>query len=292
MKTLADPRNLHPVPPFPIRPQTPPGRETRMRPIADHGENSYKGNGRLRGRRALVTGGDSGIGRAVAIAFAREGAHVAISYLDELDDAKDTERLVVDCGVRCLILPGDISRREHCVNLINSTLAEFGGIDLLVNNAGYQRTYRNFEDIPTDEFERAFQVNVFAMFYLCQAALPHMPAGSSIINLASIQSFDPSEKLLPYAATKAAIASFTNSLAALAIQKGVRVNAVAPGPVWTPLIPSTMDEAKVRHFGENTAFGRPAQPAEIAPIFVFLASAEASFVTGEVYGVTGGRTPL
>ena len=266
--------------------------ESDMRPLADHGEESYRGHGRLKGRRALITGGDSGIGRAVALAFAREGADIAVSYLNELSDAKETERLVTESGQRCLLLPGDIAARGHGHDLVRAAMGEFGGIDLLVNNAAYQRTYKNFEDIPPDEFEMTFRVNIFAMFELCQAALPHMPPGSSIINLASIQSFDPSEQLLPYAATKAAIASFTNSLAAHAMKHGVRVNAVAPGPVWTPLIPSTMNEAKVRNFGGNTAFKRPAQPAEIAPVFVFLASAEASFVTGEVYGITGGRTPI
>jgi NAD(P)-dependent dehydrogenase (short-subunit alcohol dehydrogenase family) len=263
-----------------------------MRPRADHGEESYQGTGRLTGRRALITGADSGIGRAVALAFAREGADVAIAYYDEEDDAAETGRLVTEAGRRALLLPGDIGYQPTCENHVRRTVEAFGGVDILVNNAAFQRTYEKFEDIPAEEFEETFRVNVFAMFRLSQLALPGMQAGASIINTASIQSFDPSENLIAYAASKAAIASFTRSLAALAIRQGVRVNAVAPGPVWTPLIPSTMPPEAVRKFGSSSVFGRPAQPAEIAPIFVFLASDQASYVTGEVYGVTGGQMPI
>jgi len=263
-----------------------------MEPKVDHGENSYKGCNRLTGRRALITGADSGIGRAVALAFAREGADVAISYLSEENDARETERLVREAGRKAYLLPGDIGSKEACRQVAAEAWSRLGGIDILVNNAAFQRTYESLEEIPDGEFEVTFHINVFAMFWLCKELLPRMSAGASIINTASIQSFDPSAQLIAYAATKAAIASFTRSLANLAIDRGVRVNAVAPGPVWTPLIPSTMPKEKVEQFGKHTAFKRAAQPAEMAPIYVFLASDEASYVTGEVYGATGGQTPL
>jgi NAD(P)-dependent dehydrogenase (short-subunit alcohol dehydrogenase family) len=289
---MKDPRTQYPQPPFPQKKIAPPGSDAKMDPPADHAETSYQGYGRLTGRKALITGADSGIGRAVALACAREGADVAISYYDEAQDAAETERLVRDAGRKALLLPGDIGLSGVCEQISRRAVEEFGRIDLLVNNAAFQRTYENFADIPEAEFEETFRVNVFAMFRLCKLLLPQMPAGASIINTASIQSFDPSESLIAYAATKAAIASFTRSLAAHAIKTGVRVNAVAPGPVWTPLIPATMPEEAVKKFGSTSAFERPAQPAEIAPIFVFLASAEASFVTGEIYGATGGQMPI
>jgi len=289
----SDPRTLHEKPPFSAaRKQVPPGSDAGMRPQADHGEESYRGAGRLTGRRALITGADSGIGRAIAIAFAREGADVAIAHYDEPEDAAETERLVLEAGRQALVLAGDIGSPSTCENLVRRTVETLGGIDILVNNAAFQRTYEKFEDIPPEEFEETFRVNVFAMFRLCQLVLPQMGPGASILNTASIQSFDPSETLIAYAASKAAIASFTRSLAGLAIRQGVRVNAVAPGPVWTPLIPATMPKEAVRNFGSSSVFGRPAQPAEIAPIFVFLASDEASYVTGEVYGATGGQMPI
>lgn len=295
MKTRSprkDPRTRHAKPPYSAKKQAPPGTEKEMAPQADHGERSYKGTGRLKGLRALITGGDSGIGRAVAIAFAREGADVAIAYYTEDADARETERLVKKAGRKAVLLRGDLGDAMVCRKIAEGAIAALGGIDILVNNAAYQRTYDKFEEIPTEEFEEAFRVNVFGMFRLCQMILPQMKSGGSIINTASIQSFDPNPELLPYAATKAAIASFTRSLAGLAIQHGVRVNAVAPGPVWTPLIPATMKAKKVKEFGKQTAFGRAAQPAEMAPIFVFLASEQASFVTGEVYGATGGQMPI
>ena len=279
-------------PPYSGKKQPPPGSEEEMTPQADHGESSYKGTGRLEGRHALITGADSGIGRAVAIAFAREGADVAISYLSEETDARETERLVTEAGRRAVLLPGDIGQRTVVETVARKAIDALGSIDLLVNNAAFQRTYEKFEDIPEDEFEEAYRVNVFAMFRLCKVILPQMNESGSIINTASIQSFDPSPNLLAYASTKAAIVSFTRSLASLAIRHGVRVNAVAPGPVWTPLIPSTMPKEKVKQFGAQTVFGRAAQPAEIAPIFVFLASDQASYVTGEVYGATGGQMPI
>jgi NAD(P)-dependent dehydrogenase (short-subunit alcohol dehydrogenase family) len=287
-----DPKKIHKRPPYSGKKQPPPGSEEEMTPQADHGESSYKGTGRLEGRHALITGADSGIGRAVAIAFAREGADVAISYLSEETDARETERLVTEAGRKAVLLPGDIGQRTVSETVARKAIDALGSIDLLVNNAAFQRTYEKFEDIPDDEFEEAYRVNVFAMFRLCKVILPQMKEGGSIINTASIQSFDPSPNLLAYASTKAAIVSFTRSLASLAIKHGVRVNAVAPGPVWTPLIPSTMPKEKVKQFGAQTVFGRAAQPAEIAPIFVFLASDQASYITGEIYGATGGQMPI
>src|ERR1700747_1683710 len=287
-----DPREIYKQPPYSEKQQPPPGNEAEMSPKVDHGELSYKGIGRLVGRRALVTGADSGIGRAVALAFAREGADVSISYLSEDTDANETERLVTEAGRKAVLLPGDIAEQSVCAAVARKAIDAFGAIDILVNNAAFQRSYDKFEDISDDEFEETFRVNVFAMFRLCKALLPQMKEGGSIINTGSIQSFDPSPSLIAYASTKAAIVSFTRSLASLAIKQVVRVNAVAPGPVWTPLIPSTFPKNKVKEFGSDTVFGRAAQPAEIAPIFVFLASGQSSYVTGEIYGVTGGQMPM
>lgn len=293
MSDLKDPRALYPAPPYRAKKKAPPGKEEELKTVADHGEDSYTGRGLLKDRRALITGADSGIGRAVALAFAREGADVAISYLsEEEEDARETERLVTEAGRKAVLIPGDLSDKSVCSDVANKAISQLGGIDILVNNAAFQRSHDKFEDIPDEDFVETYRVNVFAMFRLCQAVLPQMPPGSSIINTASIQSFDPSPNLLAYASTKAAIVSFTRSLANLAIERGVRVNAVAPGPVWTPLIPSTMSQEKVKTFGANTAFRRAAQPVELAPVFVFLASAQASFITGEAYGVTGGQMPL
>jgi NAD(P)-dependent dehydrogenase (short-subunit alcohol dehydrogenase family) len=289
---VIDPREAGTKPPYSDRKQPPPGREAEMNPPADHGETTYVGSGRLQGRRALITGGDSGIGRAVALAFAREGAAVAVSYLSEDEDARQTLEAITEAGRKGVLLPGDIGAPGVCEHIAEDAVEALGGIDILVNNAAFQRSYETFEDIPDEEFEEAFRVNVFAMFRLCKKLLPQMPKGGSIINTASIQSFDPGPQLLPYAATKAAIASFTASLSGLAMKRGVRVNAVAPGPVWTPLIPSTLPAEKVKNFGADTVFGRAAQPAEMAPIFVFLASDQASYVSGEIYGATGGRMPL
>jgi NAD(P)-dependent dehydrogenase (short-subunit alcohol dehydrogenase family) len=287
-----DPRKLYKQPPYSEKEQPPPGSEEEMSPKVDHGESSYEGTGRLKARHALITGADSGIGRAVALAFAREGADVAISYLSEERDALETQRLVTEAGRKAVLLPGDIGERSVCQSVAQQAIDALGTIDILVNNAAFQRTYEKFEDIPDNEFEEAYRVNVFAMFRLCKAILPQMKEGGSVINTGSIQSFDPSESLIAYASTKAAIVSFTRSLASLAIKQGVRVNAVAPGPVWTPLIPSTMPKEKVKQFGSQTVFGRAAQPAELAPIFVFLVSDQASYVTGEIYGATGGQMPI
>ena len=289
----SDPKDKGPKPEYPQKPIDPPGLDAEMTPKADHGETSYKGLGRLIDRAALITGGDSGIGRAVAIAFAREGADVLLSYLPEEErDARESAEWVTKAGRKAVLLPGDICDERHCAALVDRAFAEFGKLDILVNNAAFQRTHDSIEEFTTEEFDATFKTNVYAMFWLCRAALPRMAQGSTIINTASIQAFDPSANLLAYAPTKAAIVNFTKALSQLAMKQGVRVNAVAPGPVWTPLIPSTMPEEKTRKFGQNTSFGRAAQPVEIAPLFVFLASNEARFVTGEVYGATGGQTPL
>jgi len=260
-----------------------------MSPAPDHGEATYRGSGRLTGKVALITGGDSGIGRAVALAFAREGADVVISYLDEHDDARGAARSVEDAGRRALTIAGDIGDQAHCRMLVDRTVRELGRIDLLVNNAAFQRTHEDIAEFGASELERTFRTNVFAMFWLCQAALPHLPEGGAIINVSSIQAYEPSPTLLAYATTKGAIVTFSKALAKQAIERGVRVNVVAPGPVWTPLIPSTMKAEDVKSFGEDTPMGRAAQPAELAPAFVFLASEESRYITGEVIGVTGGK---
>ncbi len=290
---VKDPKKQEPKPEYDQQKIEHPGHTSEMNVKPDHGEESYRGLGRLTDRVALITGADSGIGRAVAIAFAREGADVAISYLpEEEQDAAETERWVTQAGRRALRLPGDIRDEQHCNQMIDRAFQEFGKLDLLVNNAAFQMTHDKIEEFSTEEFDRTFKTNVYAMFWLCRAALPRMKPGSAIINTASIQAYDPSPNLLPYAATKGAIVNFTKGLSQIAMKQGVRVNAVAPGPVWTPLIPSTMPEEKVKSFGKDTSFERAAQPVEIAPLFVFLASNEARFVTGEVYGATGGQTPF
>jgi NAD(P)-dependent dehydrogenase (short-subunit alcohol dehydrogenase family) len=287
-----DPKNQGPKPEYPQHPIAPPGSVFEMKPKPDHGEESYRGLGRLTDSVALITGGDSGIGRAVAIAYAREGADVLISYLPEEErDAKDTCEWVTRAGRRAVMLPGDIRDEQRCADMIDEAFDEFGRLDILVNNAAFQSTHERIEEFSTEEFDRTFKTNVYAMFWLCRAALPRMKAGGVILNTASIQAYDPSPTLLAYAPTKAAIISFTKALSQLAMKQGVRVNAVAPGPVWTPLIPSTMPDKSVKKFGGDTSFERAAQPVEIAPVFVFLASNEARFVSGEVYGVTGGQTP-
>ena len=271
--------------------QQPPGSERQLVPRADHGEQSYRGHGLLEGKVAVVTGGDSGIGRAVCIAFAREGADVVVSYLDEQEDAEETRRWVEDAGRKCLLIPGDISEPAHCREIIERTVRDFGRVDVLVNNAAYQMTHDTLDEISDEEWVHTFNTNIHAQFFLAKAALDHMPAGSSILNTSSIQSDKPSPGLLAYATTKGAIANFTAGLGQLLAEKGIRVNCVAPGPIWTPLIPSTMPKEKVEHFGENTPLKRAGQPSEVAPVFVFLASEQASYVTGAVYPVTGG-TPM
>jgi len=272
--------------------QTPPGSEAAMNPKPDHGEASYRGNGRLEGRAAVITGADSGIGRAVAIAFAREGADVLISYENEHDDARETARWVEQAGRRAVLVGGDLAEPAHCRALIAKAVEVFGKIDILVNNAAFQRSYDRLEDVPDDEFDRTLDVNIGAMFRLCKAALPHMKAGGSIINTSSVNSDSPKPTLLPYSLTKAAIANFSGGLASLLGERGIRVNSVAPGPIWTPLIPSTMRPDEVESFGKETPLGRPGQPAELAPVYVLLASDEASYVSGARVAVTGGKPIL
>jgi NAD(P)-dependent dehydrogenase (short-subunit alcohol dehydrogenase family) len=263
-----------------------------MNPRPDCGEDSYQGAERLLGKIAVITGGDSGIGRAVAIAYAREGADIVISYLNEDEDARDTAQLVEDAGRRVVLVPGDVSDPAHCRHIIAKAVEEFGSIDILVNNAAYQMTHETLEDITDEEWEYTFRTNIGAMFYLVKAALPHMKEGASIIGSSSVNSDSPSPTLAPYAATKAAIANFSASLAQLLGERGIRVNSVAPGPIWTPLIPATMPSAKVEEFGGDTPLGRAGQPAELAPVYVLLASDEASYVSGARIAVTGGRPIL
>jgi NAD(P)-dependent dehydrogenase (short-subunit alcohol dehydrogenase family) len=273
----------------PAQTQPYPGRDHQLDPPADHGQQSYQGTGKLAGRKAVVTGGDSGIGRAVAIAFAREGADVLLSYLEEHDDAEETARWVEEAGQRCVLVPGDLADPGHCRSVIAQAAEEFGRIDVLVNNAAFQMARETIEDIPDDEWDRTFQVNITAMFHLVKAALPHMQEGASIINTASIQEDQPTPMLLPYSATKAAILTFTGNLAKMLGDRGIRVNSVAPGPIWTPLIPATMPAEAVEGFGDDTPLGRPGQPIEVAAAYVFLASPEASYVSGANVGVTGGK---
>jgi NAD(P)-dependent dehydrogenase (short-subunit alcohol dehydrogenase family) len=262
-----------------------------MNPQPDHGETSYKGFGRLAGRRALITGADSGIGRAVAIAFAREGADIALNYLpSEEADGREVIQMVEAAGRKAIALPGDIGDEAFCTQLVDQSIGQLGGLDILVNVAGKQTYVDDIAELSTEQFEATFRTNVFAMFWLCKAALPHLPPGATIINTTSIQSYQPSPGLLDYASTKAAITAFTHALAKQVVGKGVRVNAVAPGPVWTPLQPSGgQPQEKVEKFGSEVPMKRPGQPAELAPVYVLLASQESSFVTGEVYGVTGGN---
>ncbi len=278
-----------PKPPFPDQPQEIPGTTDAMTPRPDHGEESYKGSGRLQGKKAIVTGGDSGIGRAVAIAFAREGADVLISYLCEDKDAEDTRALVEAEGRQCVLIPGDIASAEHCRTVVARAAEAFGRIDILVNNAAHQDTFKEIDEISEEEWDYTFAVNIHAMFYLTKAAVPHMSEGGSIINTTSIQADSPSQELLAYATTKGAIQNFTGGLAQLLAEKGIRANCVAPGPIWTPLIPATMPSEKVTSFGEQVPMKRPGQPGEVAPAFVFLASDEASYVSGATIAVTGGK---
>jgi NAD(P)-dependent dehydrogenase (short-subunit alcohol dehydrogenase family) len=290
--SVQDPTSRHPEPEQPEQQLEHPGREADMDPQPDYGEGSYRGSGRLEGRRALITGGDSGIGRAVALAFAREGADVVISHLpEEQADAAETVRVVEAAGRTAVALPGDLGDEAYCRSIVERTVRELGGIDVLVNNAAYQMAHEGLEDISSEELEHTFRTNILAMFHTCKAALEHMEPGSAIINTASEQAYKPSPSLLAYAATKAAIVNFSKGLAQQVIERGIRVNAVAPGPVWTPLIPATMPPEEVKSFGQQAPIGRAAQPVELAPAYVFLASQESSYVAGETIAVTGG-TPL
>jgi NAD(P)-dependent dehydrogenase (short-subunit alcohol dehydrogenase family) len=291
--TRPDPRTQYPTPPFPEQRQEPPGTEADLEPRADHGEETYRGRGRLTDSVALISGADSGIGKAVAIAFAREGADVLISYLGgmEEEDATDTARLVEEAGRRAVLVAGDIQDDGLCRALVERAVGELGRLDILVNNAAWQDSADRIEEMTTEQWRRIFRTNIEAMFHLSKAALPYMRSGSTIINTTSIQAYTPSPELLPYATTKGAIVTFTKALAQDpgVLERGVRVNAVAPGPIWTPLIPSTLPPDKAASFGQNTPLGRAGQPAELAPLYVFLASSESSYITGEVIGITGGR---
>lgn len=284
-----DPRERGPKPPHPRQQQEPPGVESEMDPRPDYGEATYKGSGKLEGKAAVITGGDSGIGRAVALAFAREGADVLISYLEEESDADETVRVVEEAGRRCVAVAGDVREEAHCLAVIDRAVKEFGKVDVLVNNAAFQMSRDDIADISTEEFDRTLKTNLYAMFWLTKAAAPHMPEGGSVINTSSIQADAPSPELLPYAMTKAAIQNFTGGLAQMLGKRGIRVNCVAPGPIWTPLIPATMPPEKVENFGKNVALGRAGQPAELAPAFVLLASNDASYIAGATIAVTGGR---
>ncbi|HEV7417555.1 MAG TPA: SDR family oxidoreductase [Tianweitania sediminis] len=276
-------------PPHPRQQQPMPGTTDPMDPRPDHGETSYKGSGKLTGRAAIITGGDSGIGRAVAIAFAREGADVLVSYLSEHDDAKETARLVEEAGRKIVLMPGDVSDEGHCKAIVEKAVSEFGRLDILVNNAAHQATIDRIEDVSSEEWDKTIRTNLYSQFYLSKASIPHMKPGAAIINTASIQAADPSPQLLSYATTKGAIVNFTQGLAQMVASRGIRVNAVAPGPIWTPLIPSTMPPEKVEKFGQNTPIGRPGHPAELAGAYVLLASDEGSYIAGAVLPVTGGR---
>jgi NAD(P)-dependent dehydrogenase (short-subunit alcohol dehydrogenase family) len=290
--TRQDPTQQYPQPEYPEQDQRDqhPGLEGEMRPEPDYGYDTYRGLGRLKGQTAVITGGDSGIGRAVALAFAREGADVLISYVSEEEpDAQETAQVVEEAGKKAIKVPGDISEEAQCQAVVQRAVDEFGKIDVLVNNAAHQMTVDGIADISTELLDRTFKTNIYAMFWLVKAALPHMPEGGSIINVCSIQAYQPSPTLLPYSTTKGAIITFTKGLAQEVIQYGLRANSVAPGPVWTPIIPASMPGETVSQFGGTNPVGRPAQPAELAPAFVFLASQESSFVNGETLGVTGGQ---
>jgi len=278
-----------PKPPFSEQQQRVPGHSAKMNPQPDYGEDTYRGAGKLKDKKTLITGADSGIGRAVALAFAREGADVAVSYLNEEEDAAETKRLIEEAGRKCLLIPGDVSSPDHCRKLVEKALGAFGRIDVLVNNAAHQMSFKSIGDISDEEWDKTFATNISAMFYIAKAAVPHMKEGASIINTASVNADAPSPHLLAYATTKGAIQNFTGGLAQMLAEKGIRVNAVAPGPVWTPLIPSTMPKEKVAHFGEQVPMKRPAQPCEVAPAYVLLASDEASYISGATIAVTGGK---
>lgn len=285
---MQNPQEQYDQPLLPEQQQSLPGTEAELTPKADHGETSYKGSGKLTGRKALITGGDSGIGRAVAIAFAREGADVLISYLSEDEDAQETAKYVEEAGQKAILVPGDISDETHCKQLIQRAVDELGGLDILVNNAAFQMERESLQEITTEEWDYTFRTNIHAMFYLCKAAEPHLKPGSTVVNTTSVNAYKAPPKLIPYSATKAAIQNFTASLGQLWADKGIRVNCVAPGPIWTPLIPATMSPDHVKSFGESVPMKRPGQPAELAPIYVLLASQDSSYMTCSTVQVTGG----
>ena len=288
-----DPTTKHEKPTFPQSQIDPPGTEAEMTPTADHGEQSYVGSGKLNGLATIITGGDSGIGKAVAIAYAREGCDVLVTHLpEEAKDAQDTKQYVEAAGRKCVLMAVDLGTEPACKQVVEAAVKAFGRLDVLVNNAAMQRTHEAIDEFSAEEWEATFRTNIHSFFYLAKAAVPHMKPGSSIINTSSIQAYQPSPNLLAYAATKGAIVNFTKGLSALLADQGIRVNSVAPGPVWTPLIPSTMPSSKVKTFGKDTPTGRPAQPAELAGAYVFLASEQASYINAAVIPVTGGKPTM
>jgi NAD(P)-dependent dehydrogenase (short-subunit alcohol dehydrogenase family) len=292
MSTINDPKEKYSSEPFPEQQQETPGNEQQMMPKADHGEESYKGCGKLAGRKAIITGGDSGIGRAVAIAFAREGADILIAYLDEHADAADTARYIEAAGRKAVLVGGDIREESHCRRIIDIAVSELGGIDIIVNNAAFQMSRKSLKEVSTEEWDRTFKTNIYPMFYLCKMAEEHLKPGSSVINTTSVNAYKPKPTLIAYAATKGAIQNFTSSMAQLWGEKGIRVNCVAPGPVWTPLIPSTMSEEEISSFGQDVPLKRAGQPSELAAAYVLLASDDASYISGATIQVTGGTPTI
>src|SRR5215217_316545 len=290
--SMQNPLEQHPKPPFPQQEQRVPGTEAEMSPKADHGETSYKGCGKLAGRKAIITGGDSGIGRAVAIAFAREGADVLISYLNEHEDAKETAKYVEEAGRKAIQVPGDIQDEAHCKSLVQRAVTELGGLDILVNNAAFQMSHESLQEITSEELDRTFRTNIYAMYYLCKAAEPHLKPGSTVVNTTSVNAYKPSPSLLAYAPTKGAIQNFTAALGQLWAEKGIRVNCVVPGPIWTPLITSTMPTEQVKTFGQDVPLKRAGQPAELAAVYVLLASNDSSYMTSSTVQVTGGTPTI
>ncbi len=290
--TNQDPKEKYVSEAFSEQQQDVPGIETDMQPKADHGENSYKGSGKLTGRKAIITGGDSGIGRAVAIAYAREGADVLISYLNEDEDAKQTAKFVEEAGQKAVLVGGDISDEAHCKKIIDTAISEFGQIDILVNNAAFQMSRQSLQEVSTEEWDRTFKTNIYPMFYLCKTAEQYLKPGATIINTTSVNAYKPRPTLVAYAATKGAIQNFTSSMAQLWAEKGIRVNCVAPGPIWTPLIPSTMTPEEVKAFGQDVPLKRAGQPAELAAAYVLLASEDSSYMTGSTIQVTGGSPTI
>jgi NAD(P)-dependent dehydrogenase (short-subunit alcohol dehydrogenase family) len=288
--TMQDPRSQYPGPPSDVEIQSDPGLQNVMTEKPDCGESSYQGSGKLAGRKALLTGADSGIGRAAAIAFAREGADVAICYLpDERQDAEEVAQYIREAGQKAVLLPGDVSQEDFCQSLVADAVKQLGGIDILVNNAGKMGKTKGILDTSTERFDNLMKTNIYSIFWITKAAVPHLKPGASIINTTSIQGFEPSGSIFDYAITKAAIANFTKGLKEELMEKyGVRINAVAPGPVWTPLQEADGDKEKLKKLGSSTPFKRPGQPVELAPVYVLLASQEGSYITGEIYGVTGG----
>ncbi|TWR30920.1 glucose 1-dehydrogenase [Mucilaginibacter pallidiroseus] len=292
MSTNSDPREKNSSNAFPEQQQAIPGTESQLTPKADHGEHTYKGSGKLAGKKAIITGGDSGIGRAVAIAFAREGADVLIAYLNEHEDAAETKHYVDAAGRRAVLVSGDISAESHCQKIIDTAVSELGGIDILVNNAAFQMSRQSLQEVSTEEWERTFKTNIYPMFYLCKMAEEHLKPGSSVINTTSVNAYKPKPTLIAYASTKGAIQNFTSNMAQLWGEKGIRVNCVAPGPIWTPLIPSTMTEEEVTSFGQDVPLQRAGQPVELASSYVLLASDEASYISGATIQVTGGTPTI